>query len=193
MDNDKTSTLYLLRHGQTEDNVNRIIQGHKDSPLTQEGIISTRSRAKKLKHVAFDAVYCSDLKRSRNSLGILLGELNINIEVNYCSDIRELDFGNLTGSNIEDVKKTILFHKKQTQIRYQGGESGDLFRKRVISFSEMVLGRHKGGTIFFMTHFGVIETILKHYIKNLDNNLSTKNYDIRVLSFNKKGVSCRRI
>ncbi|MHC4453691.1 MAG: histidine phosphatase family protein, partial [Planctomycetota bacterium] len=54
---DKTTTLYLLRHGQTENNVLRIIQGHNDSPLTQEGIIATKDRARKLKGTVFDAIF----------------------------------------------------------------------------------------------------------------------------------------
>jgi hypothetical protein len=45
MGNGKTTTLYLMRHGETEDNVRRVIQGHNDSPLTQEGIVATRGRA----------------------------------------------------------------------------------------------------------------------------------------------------
>lgn len=64
MDDNKTTTLHLLRHGQTESNVNRIIQGHKDSPLTQAGIIDTKNRAEKLKGITFNAIFCSDLERT---------------------------------------------------------------------------------------------------------------------------------
>ena len=49
MDNSKTTTLYLMRHGETEDNVRRVIQSHNDSPLTLEGIAATRGRAKILR------------------------------------------------------------------------------------------------------------------------------------------------
>ncbi len=189
MDNDKTTTLYLVRHGQTEDNANRVIQGHNDSPLTLEGIAATRGRAKTLKDIMFDGIFCSDLERTRKSLGILLEELDINIDVNYCTDIREIDFGQLSGRNFNDIKDIILLHKNQTHKYYTDGESGDSFSKRVLSFVKMVLDIHEGETILFMTHFGVIETILKHYIKEPDDRLNTKNYDMGVLYFNKKGVS----
>jgi len=193
MGNGKTTTLYLMRHGETEDNVSRVIQGHNDSPLTQDGIAATRGRAKMLKGIMFDAIFCSDLERTRKSLEILLDELDINIIVNYSADIRELDFGQLTGKNIDDVKDIILLHKKQTQRHYIYGESGDSFSNRVLGFVEMALDVHEGGTILFMTHFGVIETILRHYINNTDDRLSAKNYDIAVLYFNKKGVGCKWI
>ena len=193
MGNSKTTILYLMRHGETEDNVRRVIQSHNDSPLTQEGIVATRGRAKMLKGIMFDAVYCSDLQRTRKSLEILLEELDINSSVNYCAEIRELDFGQLTGRNIEEIKDIILLHKKQTQRHYTDGESGDSFSKRVLGFVEMVLDVREGGTILFMTHFGVIETILKHYIKKLDDSVNTKNYDIKVLLFSNKGVTYKWI
>ncbi len=181
MAGDKITTLYLLRHGQTEDNALRVIQGQNDSPLTQEGIIDTRNRAKKLKSVFFDAIYCSDIKRAKKSLEILLGELDRKIEVNYCANIREIDFGRFTGSRIEDIKDVILFHKKHLSKYYPGGESGDSFGRRVINFVESVLGKYEGKTLLFMTHYGVIETILKRYVKKLDNKLNANNYDIGVL------------
>ena len=189
MSNGKTTTLYIMRHGQTEDNVHRFIQGHNDSPLTQEGIDATRGRAKMLKGIMFDAVFCSDLDRTRKSLEIVMGELDINIIVNYCSDLREIDFGQLSGRDYDAVKDIILMHKNQTERHYADGESGDSFSKRVLGFVETVLGTREGETILFMTHFGVIETILKHYIKKPDDRLNTKNYDMGVLYFNKKGVS----
>ncbi|MFQ5963920.1 MAG: histidine phosphatase family protein [Candidatus Scalinduaceae bacterium] len=182
------TTLYLLRHGQTVDNVNRIIQGQNDSPLTREGIIATKNRAKKLKGIVLDAVFCSDLRRARKSLEILLRELNVNVNVNYCTDIRELDFGQLTGRKIDDVKEIIMFHKNHTWKFYPEGESGDTFRKRVIDFVERILRKYNGKTSLFMTHYGVIESILRHYIEKSDNRLSVNNYDIGSLSFNSKGV-----
>ena len=70
MGNYKTTTLYLMRHGETEDNVRRVIQSHNDSPLTQEGIVATRDRAGMLKGIMLDAIFCSNLERTRKSLEI---------------------------------------------------------------------------------------------------------------------------
>ncbi len=188
MTEDKTTTIYLLRHGQTEDNVDRIIQGQNDSPLTQQGIIATKDRAKRLKGIRFDAIFCSDIERARKSLEILLRGLDIDIDVNYSAEIRELDFGRLTGRKIDDVKDIILFHKRNTRKHYPDGESGDSLSKRVIKFVETVLDEYKGKTLLFMTHYGVIETILKHYVEKLDDRLNVKNYDIVALYFNHEGV-----
>ena len=193
MGNGKTTTLYLMRHGETEDNVRRVIQSHNDSPLTQEGIVATRGRARMLKGIIFDAIFCSDLERTRKSLEILLEKLDSNIDVNYCTEIRELDFGRFTGKNVDDVKEMILLHKKQTWKHYPDGESGDSFSKRIIDFVENILRRYEGKIVLFMTHYGVVETILKHYVKGPDKRLNTRNYDTGVLWFNNKDVSFKWI
>ena len=67
--------VYLLRHGQTEDNKKRIIQGQSDSLLTPEGMNSIKKRAEKLNDITFNVIYCSPLGRARFSLDILLKEL----------------------------------------------------------------------------------------------------------------------
>jgi broad specificity phosphatase PhoE len=188
MTEDETTTIYLLRHGQTEDNVRRIIQGHNDSPLTQEGIDATKDRAEKLEGIIFDAIFCSDIERARKSLEILLKGLDININVNYSTEIRELNFGQLTGKKIDDVREIVLHHKSHTWKHYPDGESGDSLSKRVITFVETVLDKYKGKTLLFMTHYGVIETILKHYVEKLDDRLNVNNYDIAVFCYNSKGV-----
>ena len=193
MGNGKTTTLYLMRHGETEDNVRRVIQSHNDSPLTQEGIVATGGRARMLKGITFDAIFCSDLERTRKSLEILLEKLDSNIDVNYSTEIRELDFGQFAGKNIEDVKEIILLHKKQTWKHYPDGESGDSFSKRIIDFVENVLRRYEGKAVLFMTHYGVIETILKHYVKMPGKRLNTRNYDTGVLYFNNMNVSFKWI
>ena len=130
-----------------------------------------------LKDVVFDSVFCSDLDRARKSLEFILAELDCNIDVNYCEEIREIDFGKFTGGNIDELKDTILDYKSHKSKSYPGGESGDSFNNRVINFVEDVRNRYEGKTLLFMSHFGVIETILKHYIKDLDGKLNTRNLD----------------
>ena len=189
----KTTTLYLLRHGQTEHNVLRIIQGHNDSALTQEGINATKIRAGKLKDSTFDSLFCSDLERARKSLEIIVTEWDCDISIKYRPEIREIDFGQFTGKNIDEMKDIILSYKADKTKSYPDGESGCAFGERVINFVEDVLARYEGRTVLIMTHFGVIESILKHYIKELDDRLNTKNYDIGVLYFDNNGVKFRWI
>lgn len=56
--------IYVVRHGQTEENNNRIIQGQQDTLLNQVGIDQAERVAGVLKCVQFDLIYSSDLKRA---------------------------------------------------------------------------------------------------------------------------------
>lgn len=56
--------LYLVRHGQTEENFNGIFQGHQPGTLTALGVEQAKLLALRLKNEKFDAIYSSDLKRA---------------------------------------------------------------------------------------------------------------------------------
>lgn len=72
-------TLYLARHGQTEENIARIFQGHMPGTLTVEGIAQAEALRDTLRNISLDAVVSSDLKRcvvrpvSRWKVGTCLG------------------------------------------------------------------------------------------------------------------------
>jgi probable phosphoglycerate mutase len=59
-----TVRVYIIRHGETEENRQKIIQGHLDTQLNSEGEKQADLVAKALKDVPFDACYSSDLQRA---------------------------------------------------------------------------------------------------------------------------------
>lgn len=65
------SRLYLIRHGETEENKNSIVQGHLDTVLNEDGREQARIVAKALQDIPFDLAYTSDLKRAAE-VGIFL-------------------------------------------------------------------------------------------------------------------------
>ena len=56
--------LYLIRHGQTEWNTQRRVQGAMDSPLTKNGIIQAENAARRLKDIHFAAAFASPQLRA---------------------------------------------------------------------------------------------------------------------------------
>jgi broad specificity phosphatase PhoE len=56
--------VYIVRHGETEENKQKIIQGHLDTPLNSEGERQADLVAHALKDVPFDVCYSSDLRRA---------------------------------------------------------------------------------------------------------------------------------
>jgi probable phosphoglycerate mutase len=59
-----TIRIYVVRHGETEENRQKIVQGHLDTNLNSEGERQSDLLAKALKDVPFDACYSSDLRRA---------------------------------------------------------------------------------------------------------------------------------
>ena len=96
------TTLYLVRHGETIDNVRQIMQGQTQGELTENGILQARQVAEKLKDVDFEAVVASDLKRSIDTAKIVAAPHQL--EVLTTPLLRERDWGGFTGRYIPDLK-----------------------------------------------------------------------------------------
>ena len=96
------TTLYLVRHGETVDNVARIMQGQRHGELTSEGMEQIEGLATSLSDVHFDAIVSSDLRRAYDSAMILAEKLNL--PVTTTALLRERDWGDFTGHFIPDLK-----------------------------------------------------------------------------------------
>ena len=185
--------VYMMRHGETVDNQNGIIQGQEDSSLTENGIVSVQNMAQTVQSMVFDAVFCSPLGRARRSLEIVAGEIDLKTTVEYVDDIKELDFGTLTKKSFSEVEDIITHHKQNSDLPYLRGESGDMFKSRVLNFMEERILGSDSKNFFIVTHFGVLETILRHYAK-LDYRRTDDSWNAVVqLCFNEKGVKYRWI
>ena len=94
--------LYLVRHGQTELNVQSILQGWHDSPLTARGrqqALATRA-AFEACGVAFDHVYSSPLGRARRTAELIAGEGR---SIELVDDLREWHLGSLEGTSNREM------------------------------------------------------------------------------------------
>jgi len=155
--------VVLVRHGETEGNVRGIVQGQLDTPLTEKGISSTLIKAKKISHFPFDAVYCSDLKRTVETFKLIQRGIEGLPGPVFTRALREIDFGDLAGRLKKEIMPTILKHKESPEVPYPSGESGGGFITRVKSFFSMLMGHHVGGQVLVVTHFGVMETAARQF------------------------------
>jgi len=94
--------IYLVRHGETMWNVEKRLQGWKDSPLTDNGLRSAKRLAKRLQDIRLDRVFSSDQKRALTTAEIIAKDRNIPIEV--LSSLRELNFGSWEGMTISEIE-----------------------------------------------------------------------------------------
>lgn len=96
------TTLYLVRHGETVDNVRQIMQGQTHGQLTEEGIRQAETVRDQLRDVPFGAIIASDLKRSVDTARIIAEPHGL--EVIQTPLLRERDWGGFTGRFIPDLK-----------------------------------------------------------------------------------------
>lgn len=164
----KNCTFYIIRHGQTEWNAIHRIQGQLDSPLTQQGKEETQQTARKLKNVHFDAVYSSDLLRSKHTAEIIA--LEKKLEVMTAKALRERTFGEYDGimGNEYTVKTKHLleeYKKLATDEKWKfkfgkGYESDDELVTRFMVFLRELAIAYQRKTILIVTHGGNLRTFL---------------------------------
>lgn len=93
--------MYLARHGQTEENIARIFQGHLPGRLTAEGIAQAEALHDALLDVPLDAVVSSDLRRCVDTARIAVGDRRLPWK--QTALLREIDWGSWTGLAIKEV------------------------------------------------------------------------------------------
>lgn len=95
--------IYIVRHGQTEENLQRILQGHMPGTLTEQGKEQVQRAAEQLSKegVKFTHIVSSDLKRAMDSAQIIADKLNLPVIPREI--LRERDWGKFTGMSIADA------------------------------------------------------------------------------------------
>ena len=96
------TTLYLVRHGETVDNVNQIMQGQTQGQLTENGIRQAQEVRDQLALEDFFAIISSDLKRSVDTARIIAEPHRL--DVVQTALLRERDWGGFTGRYIPSLK-----------------------------------------------------------------------------------------
>jgi len=171
-------TFYIIRHGQTEWNLREIIQGHKDSPLTEIGVQIAKQHAKKLKNIHFDAVFSSDTLRAKQTANIIALERNIAIKTTKL--LRERSFGKYEGRSLDiftnELKQLVqnfekMSDKEKKKHKYPTMESDEEIIGRFITFLREIAVAYPSKTVLVISHSVIISALLIHlgYIKYHEN------------------------
>lgn len=94
--------IYIVRHGLTEWNKLKKLQGAADVPLAKEGILLAEKTGEALKDVKFDICFTSPLSRARQTAECVLGDRNVPIIPD--KRIQEINFGDLEGGCVRDAE-----------------------------------------------------------------------------------------
>ena len=163
--------IYILRHGKTEWNKLRKLQGRTDIPLCEEGRIMAQEAAREYADVHFDVCYSSPLVRAKETAEIILKDRNVPI---YIDDrLMEMGFGDYEGIErsfeIPGCPINILFDDPENyKAPADAGESLDELYARTKSFIDEVITplREAGKDVLIVGH-GALNSCMLTQAKGL--------------------------
>jgi alpha-ribazole phosphatase/probable phosphoglycerate mutase len=155
--------IILVRHGETDWNVQQKYQGQTDIGLNQRGREEAERLALSLKNEKIEAIYSSDLSRTCETAQIIARSLELH--VNSDARLRELSFGAWEGKTFGEVYRDYQPEFQQwfeDTLDYQlpGGES---FNQLLDRFRQSILDiflKHHNNTVVIVSHGGVIRSLL---------------------------------
>jgi len=149
--------LVIMRHGETHHNIQGLMTGQADVPLTELGENQAREAGALIAHIRFDKAYSSDLQRAFNTAALALKSAGQSSQIEKCHGIAELDVGDFTGLNYRNDPKVLNF-KREFDTVFPNGESQKQLLERVQKFfdSEVMPRLLKGENVLVVAHAGVL-------------------------------------
>lgn len=143
--------LYLVRHGLTEENAARVIQGWNPGKLSALGIEQAERLAERLKDIQFDAIYSSDSSRAADTARIIARYQDA--PINFTAALRERHMGIFQGGPaLEFERAQMLSGLSPAVFTPTGGESLEELSHRAMSFVQGLRERHWQQTVLLVAH-----------------------------------------
>lgn len=154
--------LYIVRHGETEENQQKILQGHLPGTLTAQGKAQVQATAEQLAamNVPFDVIVSSDLQRAVDSAGIIAHRLDLEVETTPL--LRERDWGEFTGMSIAEASERFRI---DGQWRFPDGtvETEEEIYVRATNALAYLQQHYEGKTVIVVTHGQFARNLLAAY------------------------------
>ena len=166
--------LILIRHGETDKNVNNSLHTTNDSEsLNSNGIEQIRFTANKLISLSPSKIYSSKERRAIESANILSESLKVPFEL--INGMEERNWGIFTGKPWDEVKKILDPMTLDERYNYvpPNGESWKTFATRLISAIKKIVDTNSEQTIVVVTHGGAIRALIP-YLLNIPREESFK-------------------
>jgi broad specificity phosphatase PhoE len=164
----KKITYYIVRHGETIGNTQKIIQGHSDTELTQKGIEQAHAIRKELSYIDFAAIYSSDLGRAIITTEILSKDRDL--KLNTTPLLRERCFGKyetglyraMVEANLEfhELMETLPHEKRRITKLSDDIECDEELWQRFSKFVTETAPKHGGENVLVISHGGFMKALL---------------------------------
>lgn len=174
--------LHIVRHGQTVENLQRILQGHLPGTLTPEGRKQMERSAQKLAEsgVSFRCIVASDLKRAMDSARIIADKLHLPIVPMQM--LRERDWGKWTGMTIAEATDRF---RKDGKWRFPEGttETEEGIYQRAAEALDALREEYAEGDVIVLTHGQFARNMVAaHFGCNYHEVNPFVNAEIRILN-----------
>ena len=151
------TTILLARHGETDWNLGRRVQGHSDRPLNETGRAQARALADELEGEPLDAVYSSDLARAYET-ALIVAERK-GLPVTAVSALREKDFGSWEGLTDHEI---LIRFPDARRGQWGDGETHDEMAERVVAALRRIARAHPDERVLVVAHGGPLRAVLLH-------------------------------
>jgi broad specificity phosphatase PhoE len=148
------TTILLARHGETDWNRDGVWQGWADPPLNETGRAQARELAEQLRHVPFDAVYSSDLRRAHETAEIVAAPHGVPVVTD--PGLREIDVGSFSGLTRAQIEERFPNGERPD------GETREQHAARVLDAVERIARENPGRRILLVTHGGTMRALHGH-------------------------------
>ncbi|CAG8611157.1 10179_t:CDS:2 [Ambispora leptoticha] len=166
--------ITVVRHGETNSNLNHILQGHLDTKLNKVGREQADLVGKRLRKMKFDHIYSSDLSRAKKTAEAI-AKHHPNTPFSVDMRLREKDIGRLSGLSIYEALDLIKNEGSQWE---DYGESDEDFTDNILSFFDEIIDKHlpdtqgpesiehpkKNTHILLVTHGGTINKLVREHM-----------------------------
>jgi len=151
------TTILLARHGETDWNLNRRVQGHSDTPLNNTGRAQARALGEELAGERIDAVYSSDLVRAHETARAVAEPRGLGVTA--IRDLRERHFGTWEGMTDDEI---FARFDPTPETSWGDGETREEMAGRVLDALRRIAATHPKSRVLVVSHGGPLRAVLTH-------------------------------
>jgi broad specificity phosphatase PhoE len=152
--------LLLVRHGETDWNVERRFQGHADPPLNATGRKQAQALADELAGTQIEAVYTSDLVRARETAEIV--GARVGSPVIALRELREIDVGEWQGLTWPEIEERFPDGVRDWHAEGHGWRAGETYEQlaeRVLAAAQRIASQHPDERVLIVGHGGTVRVV----------------------------------
>ncbi|MGN1012688.1 MAG: histidine phosphatase family protein [Clostridia bacterium] len=150
--------LYVIRHGQTDWNIEKKLLSVTDIPLNDTGIKQCEEAEKLVKNLNYDLVICSPMLRTKQTAQIVNSK---NIETIYDDRLIERNAKSLEGIDVNTIDYRGFWTLGKESIKDE--ETIEECKKRVYSLLDEIKDKYKDKNILIVTHNGICRMIYTYF------------------------------